>query len=1086
MNRFAIALCALFAFNIAVAADAPDYGPLPAWVKPVESPATVASDGAPIKLLLADQQFNFLPQSQEGFFEDTVRIQTAQGLQALGTLQLPWKPDTDVLTIHKLHIIRGDQVIDALANGEKFTLLRRENNLEYSALDGILTAVFQPADLRVGDIVDLAFSIKRTDPILAGSAEQVAGGWIQGPYAHVHMSARWPSSSPVRWRLSEDLRDLKEQKDGDFTQVSYTADNIEPPVQARGAPLRFVVTRQIEFSGFKSWPDVSRRIAPLFAKAEMLAPDSPLKAEVARIRKVAHSPTELATAALRLVEDDVRYVFLGMNQGGIIPAPADLTWSRRFGDCKAKTVLLIALLHEFGISAEPVAVSTKIGDGLDARLPMISLFDHVIVRAHIGGQVYWLDGTRSADRHLNLLTTPNYHWGLPLLPAGSDLTRIEAVPLTAPSPDVHIRIDASGGIDQPAPFHVESVESGDVAIAAKLALASLTGDARDRALRQYWSKTYDFVDIKSVSANFDDDTETETVTMDGSARMVWKDRWYETDGLGVGFEASFTRDAGANMQAPYTVTFPTYARTSETILLPISAVPFTTSGKAVDRVVGGVEYKRTFNIIGWTFTGEASMRSIQQEFPAAEAAEAQAALRDMAKDGLYLRSPDQAALANPATSNAPTFKLPSSGEYVARGNKLLDSAAYDGAIGEYDTAIAIDPQNAYALANRGLAYLFKGESDKAVSDWKAADAINPNNEVAPRGRGVLAYNAGNYTEAIADFTQSLERLPNNHYTLAWRARAFAAANRTAEQIADDNQLIKLFPESSEAYADRAAAQVRAGHADAAIADARALIASNDKPVSYRLAATIFWVAGRNDEALHAVSHVLDVSPTEQDYLLRASLRPKADYAGRHDDIGSALQLNPRSIRALYGRVNNEFAAGHYADAEAAATAIIEVDGAKSEYLVLRGLARAKSNQIPQSEQDFRLARAAAPNLNVLNNYCWSLATHNVELSEALSACEEVVAKSRGDADDIDSKAFVLLRLGRYSDSIATYDAALAINPKLAASLYGRGLAKLRAGDQEGSRRDIAAALASNKDVADQFADYGLKPSEASGGKPPVP
>ena len=176
MNRLVIALGAIVSFNMAVAADSPEYGPIPDWVKPTAVPATTAApDNAPVKMLLEDQQFNFLPKSQEVFQETVIRVQTAQGLQAVSTLQLPWQPDTDVLTIHKVHIIRGDQVIDALAAGQKFTLLRRENNLEYSALDGVLTAAFQPGDVRVGDILDLAYSITRTDPILEGTTQQVAG-----------------------------------------------------------------------------------------------------------------------------------------------------------------------------------------------------------------------------------------------------------------------------------------------------------------------------------------------------------------------------------------------------------------------------------------------------------------------------------------------------------------------------------------------------------------------------------------------------------------------------------------------------------------------------------------------------------------------------------------------------------------------------------------------------------------------------------------------------------------------------------------------------------------------------------------------
>ncbi len=81
-----------------------------------------------------------------------------------------------------------------------------------------------------------------------------------------------------------------------------------------------------------------------------------------------------------------------------MPARADETWQRRFGDCKGKTVLLLALLKELGIQAEPALVSLGGGDGLDERLPSLGAFNHVIVRATIGGKVYWLDGTRTGDR----------------------------------------------------------------------------------------------------------------------------------------------------------------------------------------------------------------------------------------------------------------------------------------------------------------------------------------------------------------------------------------------------------------------------------------------------------------------------------------------------------------------------------------------------------------------------------------------------------------------------------------------------------------------------------------------------------------
>jgi tetratricopeptide (TPR) repeat protein len=79
-----------------------------------------------------------------------------------------------------------------------------------------------------------------------------------------------------------------------------------------------------------------------------------------------------------------------------------------------------------------------------------------------------------------------------------------------------------------------------------------------------------------------------------------------------------------------------------------------------------------------------------------------------------------------------------------------------------------------------------------------------------------------------------------------------------------------------------------------------------------------------------------------------------------------------------------------------------------------------------------------------------------------------------DASIIGTQAFVYLRLNRPDDAIASYDAALKHNPKIAFWLYGRGLAKLRKGDATGGNADLAAAEAIQSDLASVYAKYGLK------------
>jgi hypothetical protein len=161
MRRAALCLSAILWMTNVIAGDKPEFGPVPSWVQPTVLPAVNgAPDDAAVKMLLTDWQFNFAGPASEAYFDSRMRVQTPQGLQAAGTITLPWNPATDTLIVHTLHIIRGDQTIDVLADGQTFTVLRRENNLEYATLNGMLTAVIQPAGLQVGDTVEVAFSMK--------------------------------------------------------------------------------------------------------------------------------------------------------------------------------------------------------------------------------------------------------------------------------------------------------------------------------------------------------------------------------------------------------------------------------------------------------------------------------------------------------------------------------------------------------------------------------------------------------------------------------------------------------------------------------------------------------------------------------------------------------------------------------------------------------------------------------------------------------------------------------------------------------------------------------------------------------------
>jgi hypothetical protein len=72
------------------------------------------------------------------------------------------------------------------------------------------------------------------------------------------------------------------------------------------------------------------------------------------------------------------------------------------------------------------------------------------------------------------------------------------------------------------------------------------------------------------------------------------------------------------------------------------------------------------------------------------------------------------------------------------------------------------------------------------------------------------------------------------------------------------------------------------------------------------------------------------------------------------------------------------------------------------------------------------------------------------------------------------RALVYLKLGRFAEGL-DYDLALRQNPQAAGSLYGRGIAKKRLGDNAGSKIDMGLAIALDRNVVITYARRGITP-----------
>jgi hypothetical protein len=72
---------------------------------------------------------------------------------------------------------------------------RREKNLENAMLDGKLTASLQPDDVRVGDVIEVAYTRTRRDPAIGGRAELVLGPPDGFRWATIACACRGPPTA---------------------------------------------------------------------------------------------------------------------------------------------------------------------------------------------------------------------------------------------------------------------------------------------------------------------------------------------------------------------------------------------------------------------------------------------------------------------------------------------------------------------------------------------------------------------------------------------------------------------------------------------------------------------------------------------------------------------------------------------------------------------------------------------------------------------------------------------------------------------------------------------------------------------------
>lgn len=596
-------------------------GPAPKWANPSQ-PLDLPTKTSGLAFVRAqDTVIHLDARGKLTYVGQRIVLLQPQALQ-LGNIAIAWNPASGTPIVHAVRIHRGGETIDVLQTA-KFEVLRREDQLEQAMLSGTLTAVLKVPDLRVGDELEVAYTLPTGDPTLKEQNADLlllAGSTLPGRY---RMGVHWEPGAEPQIRASDDFS-VPVRRSASALEVSV--DNPPPLTPSKDAPPRYSWQRLIEFSDFPTWGALSARFAGLYDEAAKLKANSPLKAEVARIAAAQPDALARAQAALALVQQQVRYIYVGLNGGNLRPANADETWRRRYGDCKGKSALLLVLLGELGISAQPVLVRNDgSDDGFDARLPNPALFDHVLVRATIAGKRYWLDGTLPVVATASDKPDFPYRWVLPIAADGTQsLEQVAWSPAAVPDVLNLHEIDARAGFDAPARIVSSTITRGPKALIEYLRLSALSDGQLLEALRSGLGGESGWSAIDSATYRFDTRARAGVLEISGTGPVDWEDDGDGDRSLtlpGGGFSPPSRRQRGAGQpgDAPY-YDEPGFNCYATTVRLPSFTKPESWSyNSTFDTAIYGHLYYRAFERRGGTIRMVRGSRTEQPEIDAQQA-----------------------------------------------------------------------------------------------------------------------------------------------------------------------------------------------------------------------------------------------------------------------------------------------------------------------------------------------------------------------------------------------------------------------------------------------------------------------------------
>jgi len=232
--------------------------------------------------------------------------------------------------------------------------------------------------------------------------------------------------------------------------------------------------------------------------------DDEIKAAVESLTHDKKTDREKLEALFYFVARKIRYLGITeeANRPGFEPHDVTLTFSRRYGVCRDKAALLVAMLREAGYPAVPVMM--RAGGKLDPEIA-VPYFNHAIVAVMDENATprFYMDPTSETSRQF----LPDYEQDSSCLPATAQGTGLLLTPVKAPDSNLFVmEIKDSLGNDGVLKGNLKVTSAGFADTMFRTILMRKSKDEQEKFLKVFLIRKHPRLKIKNLSWHEPEDT----------------------------------------------------------------------------------------------------------------------------------------------------------------------------------------------------------------------------------------------------------------------------------------------------------------------------------------------------------------------------------------------------------------------------------------------------------------------------------------------------------------------------------------------------------------------------------------------------